>query len=42
VERTQIYLTSEQQRALEARVIATGRTKSDMIRQALDAYLDLG
>lgn len=42
VERTQIYLTEEQQRALEARVVTTGRTKSDLIREALDAYLDLG
>lgn len=42
VERTQIYLTEEQQRALEARVRATGRTKSDLIREALDAYLDVG
>jgi Arc/MetJ-type ribon-helix-helix transcriptional regulator len=39
VERTQIYLTEEQQRELERRVISTGRTKSDLIREALDAYL---
>lgn len=42
VERTQIYLTEEEQRALEARAFATGRTKSDLIREAIDAYLDLG
>jgi len=39
VERTQIYLTAEQQRALERRATGTGRTKSDLIREALDAYL---
>jgi len=39
VERTQIYLTAEQQRALERRVTSSGRTKSDLIREALDAYL---
>ncbi len=39
VERTQIYLTEQQQRELERRVISTGRTKSDLIREALDAFL---
>jgi hypothetical protein len=39
VERTQIYLTPEQQRELERRVAGSGRTKSDLIREALDAYL---
>lgn len=39
VERTQIYLTERQQRELERRVINSGRTKSDLIREALDAYL---
>lgn len=39
VERTQIYLTAEQQRALERRVASSGRTKSDLIREALDGYL---
>jgi hypothetical protein len=39
VERTQIYLTSEQQRALERRMAGSGRTKSDLIREAIDAYL---
>jgi len=39
VERTQIYLTEQQQRELERRVIASGRTKSDLIREALDRFL---
>lgn len=39
VERTQIYLTEQQQLELARRVIATGRTKSDLIREALDTYL---
>ena len=37
--RTQIYLTEEQQRALERLAAATGRRKSDLIREALDGYL---
>jgi Arc/MetJ-type ribon-helix-helix transcriptional regulator len=41
VERTQIYLTEQQQRELERRVISSGRTKSDLIREALDAFLGL-
>ena len=40
VERTQIYLTEQQQRELERRVISSGRTKSDLIREALDAFLE--
>jgi Arc/MetJ-type ribon-helix-helix transcriptional regulator len=40
VERTQIYLTEEQQHELARRVAASGRTKSDLIREALDAYLE--
>ena len=40
VERTQIYLTEQQQRELARRVVATGRTKSDLIREALDKYLE--
>jgi len=40
VERTQIYLTEEQQLELARRVTASGRTKSDLIREALDAYLE--
>jgi predicted transcriptional regulator len=37
--RTQIYLTREQQGALERLASATGRRKSDLIREALDGYL---
>jgi predicted transcriptional regulator len=39
VERTQIYLSAEQQRQLERRALASGRTKSDLIREALNMYL---
>ncbi len=41
VERTQIYLTQRQQRELERRAISSGRTKSDLTREALDAFLTL-
>ncbi len=41
VERTQIYLTERQQRELERRAISSGRTKSDLIREALDAFLGM-
>jgi hypothetical protein len=37
--RTQIYLTQEQQRRLERLAAATGRRKSELIREALDDYL---
>jgi hypothetical protein len=37
--RTQIYLTDEQQCALEKLAAITGRRKSDLIRRALDRYL---
>jgi hypothetical protein len=37
--RTQIYLTRDQQHALERLAAATGRRKSDLIREALDNYL---
>ncbi|HZA67332.1 MAG TPA: ribbon-helix-helix protein, CopG family [Geminicoccaceae bacterium] len=37
--RTQIYLTEKQQRGLERLAAATGRRKSDLIREALDGYL---
>jgi predicted DNA-binding protein len=39
VRRTQIYLSDEQERALRARATATSRTKSSVIRDAIDAYL---
>lgn len=39
VRRTQIYLNDEQDRALGERAEAYGRTKSALIRDALDAYL---
>jgi predicted transcriptional regulator len=42
VERTQIYLSEEQQRELERRAAASGRTKSELIREALDEFLGLG
>lgn len=35
--RTQIYLTDEQEKALSARAKKTGRSKSDLIREAIDA-----
>ena len=40
VKRTQIYLEDEQDRALTKRADATGVTKSTLIRQAIDAYLE--
>jgi predicted DNA-binding protein len=36
VDRTQIYLTSEESAALERAAIATGKTKSQLIREAID------
>ncbi len=38
--RTQIYLTEAQAAALDARAKALGRTRSDLIREAVDAWLD--
>ena len=38
--RTQIYLDEEQDRRLAEHAIATGRTKSDLIREAVDRLLD--
>lgn len=35
--RTQIYLTDEEERALSERAKKTGRSKSDLIREAIDA-----
>ena len=37
VDRTQIYLTPEESAALERESIATGKTKSQLIREAIDA-----
>jgi hypothetical protein len=37
--RTQIYLTEAQAAALDARAKAIGRTRSDLIREAIDVYL---
>jgi hypothetical protein len=37
--RTQIYLTDEQRRRLDARSRRTGATLARMIREAVDAYL---
>ena len=37
--RTQIYLTGEQRRRLDARSRRTGATLARMIREAVDAYL---
>lgn len=37
--RTQIYLTSEQRKRLDALSVRTGRTLADLIREAVDGYL---
>jgi predicted DNA-binding protein len=39
VRRTQIYLGDDQDALLEARAAGTGRTKSALIREAIDAFL---
>lgn len=39
MQRTQIYLTDEEQQALRRLAAQTGRTQSDLIREAVDAYL---
>ncbi len=38
--RTQIYLTETQRRALRIRAIGTGRAQSELIREAVDEYLE--
>lgn len=43
MERTQIYLTADEVRALDARAKETGQSKSQLIREAIDdAYLAAG
>ena len=39
--RTQIYLTEQERQSLSALAQATGRKQSELIREALDQYLDL-
>lgn len=39
VKRTQIYLEDEQDEQLSARATASHRTKSELIREAIDRYL---
>lgn len=38
--RTQIYLTAEERERLAALAAATGRKQSELIREAVDQYLD--
>jgi predicted DNA-binding protein len=40
MKRTQIYLDVEQDQRLARRAASTGITKSTLIREAIDAYLD--
>jgi predicted transcriptional regulator len=42
VHRTQIYLADEQQSRLSERARRSGRTRSDLIREAIDRYLEAG
>lgn len=38
--RTQVYLTEEQRRRIDALADAEGVTMAEIVRRALDAYLD--
>jgi hypothetical protein len=38
--RTQVYLTEEQRRRVDALAAAAGLTMAEIVRRALDAYLD--
>lgn len=40
MQRTQIYLDQEQTTRLDERAASNGATRSELIRQAVDAYLD--
>ena len=40
VKRTQIYLDDDQARGLGERAALSGRTKSELIREAIDRYLE--
>ncbi len=39
MKRTQIYIAEEHDEKLAARAAETGRTKSDLIREAIDRYM---
>lgn len=38
--RTQVYFTAEQRRRLDARARREGRTLAEVVRQAVDLYVD--
>lgn len=40
MQRTQIYLTDDEQAAIRQIGIRTGRTQSALIREAIDCYID--